>query len=185
MKCILVIFLIFIPFFCLGQSNDLKDWTENEKANYKTLKELAHYVNGKEKSEISREILFYKYIEFNYVLKDTSITRIEKRIQAFDTLFYSFRNTIDSLGVENLDVKPIRFYKNHKIYKPFDGKKAKKSVSGKKMYTRDSNVFAYYRKEDPGHPLGTLLFDEKSHKLIAWILVNQGGYYYFLSFNLL
>ena len=171
----MIIFLIAIPLFCLGQNKGFNDWTENEKANY---------VSGKQKPEISREILFYKYINFDYVLKDTFVTRIEKRLLAFDTLFYSFRNTIDSIGIENLEAKPIRFYKNHKIYEPFDEEKAMKSISGRKMYARDLNVFAYFRKEDPENPLGTLLFDHESNRLVAWILIKQGKYGYFLTFNL-
>jgi len=52
------------------------------------------------------------------------------------------------------------------------------------MYTKDANVFAYYRKEEPDNPLGTLLFEPETSKLIAWIMINQGGYKYFLIFNL-
>lgn len=132
MRCILITVLISIPLLCLEQNKNSDNWSENEKANYNLLKELAEYVNEKEKSEISREILFYKYIEFDHVLKETSMTRIEKRLQAFDTIFYFFRNKIDSLGMENLDVKPIRFYKNHEIYERFDEEKAMKSVSSKR-----------------------------------------------------
>jgi hypothetical protein len=52
------------------------------------------------------------------------------------------------------------------------------------MYTKDSNVFAYYRKDEPENPLGTLLFESGTDKLAAWIMINQGGYKYFLTFNL-
>ena len=36
---------------------------------------------------------------------------------------------------------------------------AKETVGGEKMYVKDANVFAYYRKEKPENPLGTLLFE--------------------------
>ncbi|WP_303317497.1 hypothetical protein Q4Q34_00525 [Flavivirga abyssicola] len=175
MKKIIIGILISTSFFCFGQNKKIENWTEKEKIKYQKLIELAQYVNGKEKSEISNDILFKKYIEFDYVLKDTSKIRIEKRIQSFDTLFYYFRRPIDSLEIKNLDAKPVRFYKEHKIYKPFNNE-----LAGIK-----SNVFVYFIKDKPENPKGTLWFDEKSNKLIAWILLNQGGYRYFLSFNLL
>ena len=150
-------------------------WTNKEKMMYAKLKDLAQYVNGKNNSEISKDTLFEKYIEFNYVLNDTLKARKENRIQSFDTLFYYFRNKIDSLGIKNFDAKPVGFYKNNKIYEPFE----------KELDRIKSSVFVYYDKEKPEIPKGTLWFDEKSNKLIAWILLNQGGYRYFLSFNLL
>ncbi len=79
----------------------------------------------------------------------------------------------------------MRFYKHHKIYKPFDEQQIKESISGEKMYKKDKNVFAYYRKEYPENPLGALLFEPETNKLVAWIMINQGGYKYFLTFNLL
>ena len=79
----------------------------------------------------------------------------------------------------------MRFYKNHKIYEPFDEDKAKlKALGGEKMYAKDDNVFAYFRKEEPENPLGVLLFESETDKLAAWIMINQGGYGYFLTFNL-
>ena len=52
------------------------------------------------------------------------------------------------------------------------------------MYAKDDNVFAYFRKEEPENPLGVLLFESETDKLAAWIMINQGGYGYFLTFNL-
>lgn len=168
-----------------GQSEGQKNWSENELAQYTKLTELATYVHQKKKSEISKDTLFRRYIYFDNVLNDTVAERKENRLAVFDTIFYYFRKTLDSIGLENLDAKPMRFYKEHEIYKPFDESKAKKSIGGGKMYTRDSNVFAYFRKEDPENPLGALLFEPETDKLGAWIMINQGGYKYFLTFNLL
>jgi len=175
MRKLVLGFLILTSFSCFSQSNGFDDWTVNEKANYKKLTELAKYINGKEKSKISKDLLFEKYILFDYVLKDTIATRKEKRIQTFDTLFYYFRKQIDSVGIGNLDAKPIRFYKDNEIYKPFE----------KQLAEIEPNVFAYFEKSEPENPKGTLWFDPKTNKLIAWILINQGGYRYFLTFNLM
>ncbi len=83
-----------------------------------------------------------------------------------------------------MDAKPVRFYKKHKIYKPFEKELAKESIDGDKLYTESSNVFVYYIKKEPENPLGTLLFDPDTDKLVAWIMIDQGGYKYFLTFNL-
>ena len=169
-----------------GQKITEENWTKKEKQQYKNLIQLADYVKNKNKSEISKSTLFKKYIYFDYVLSDTNIERKEKRLAQFDTLFYDFRKTINTIGLENLDAKPIRFYKKHKIYKPFDKKQTTlKTVGGEKMYTKDANVFVYFKKEEPENPLGCLLFDAEKNKLVSWVMLNQGGYHYFLTFNLL
>ena len=168
-----------------GQNASSENWTKNELAQYSKLIELGNYVHNKKKSEISKDTLFKRYIYFDNVLNDVDSERKENRIQSFDTLFYFFRNTVDSIGFKNLDAKPVRFYKNHKIYEPFKKEIAKETVGGEKMYTKDTNVFAYYRKEEPENPLGTLLFEPETDKLCAWIMIDQGGYKYFLTFNLL
>jgi|GEM_PF-926769 len=170
--------------FCFGQKINSENWTENEKAQYAKLTTLTNYVYKKTKSEISKDNLFKKYIYFDYVLNDTDSKRKEKRVMAFDTLFYFFRKTVDSIGLKNLDAKPVRLYKHHKIYDPFKKELAIETVGGEKMYEKDANVFAYYRKEDPENPIGTLLFDPETNKLVSWIMIDQGGYKYFLTFNL-
>ena len=185
MNKILILVLLVTSSFCFGQNTRTKNWTENEKTQYEKLTELANYVYKKEKSEISKDSLFEKFIYFDYVLNDTVSERKEKRLVAFDTIFYYFRKNLDSIGLKNLDAKPVRFYKNHKIYKPFKEELTRETVGGEKMYTKDINVFAYFRKEEPETPLGTLLFEPKTDKLVAWIMINQGGYKYFLTFNLL
>ncbi|TXE08116.1 hypothetical protein FUA26_11980 [Seonamhaeicola algicola] len=175
MKRIIFGILILTIFVSCGKENKFVNWTEKEKSQYEKLTELAEYVDGKQKSEISKDLLFDKYIEFDYVLKDTSETRKESRIQSFDTLFYYFRKPIDSIGIKNLDAKPVRFFNEHEIYKPFE----------KQLAEIEPNVFAYYEKKEPENPKGVLWFDQESDKLIAWILLNQGGTRYFLSFNLM
>lgn len=169
-----------------SQNNNIENWTENDKAQYLKLKELANYVYQKENSKIAKDSLFDNYIFFDNVLNDTITERRERRIAAFDTLFYYFKVKIDSIGLENLDAKPIRFYKNHKIYEPFEEEKTKqKNIGGEKMYAKDNNVFAYFRKEESENPLGVLLFEPETDKLYAWIMINQSGYRYFLTFSLL
>jgi len=174
MKKIIIGILISIIFTSCENENKFADWTEKEQSQYQNLAKLAEYVNGKDTTEISKDLLFDKFIEFDYVLNDTSETRIKKRLKTFDELFVYFRKPIDSLGIENLDAKPIRFFKEHEIYEPFK----------KQLAEIEPNVFAYFEKDKPEIPKGTLWFDQDSDKLVAWILLNQGGTRYFLTLSL-
>ena len=177
--------MFFLGFLSFGQTISHSDWTANELKQYKTLQKLGSYVHKKEKNELSRDTLFSNYIYFDYLLKDTDTARKERRVEAFDTIFDFFRQTVNKIGLENLDAKPIRFYKDHEIYKPFNKNLAKESISGEKMYAADQNVFVWFKKENPEEPLGTLLLEPQTNKLLAWIMIDQGGYKYFLLFNLL
>jgi len=186
LKRLIITLALIIANFGFSQTKNFKGFTEIEKRQYDNLKELASYIYKKDKSEISKDTLFKKYVFFDYVTNDTVIERKERRELLFDTLFYYFKASIDSIGLKNYEAKPIRFYKSHEIYKPFDVNKTKlKSIKGEKMYQKDANVFAYYRKDEPENPIGVLLFEPDSNKLVAWIMINQGGYKYFLTFSLL
>lgn len=177
--------MLLIISFSFGQTVPDGNWTANELTQYETQRKLGSYVHKKEKNELSRDTLFGNYIYFDYLLKDSDTARKERRVEAFDTIFDFFRQTVNKIGLENLDAKPIRFYKNHEIYKPFDKNVAKESISGEKMYAADQNVFVWFKKENPEEPLGTLLLEPLTSKLLAWIMIDQGGYKYFLLFNLL
>ncbi len=186
MKSRLIIFILFVVnTFVFAQSIKNESWTRNEIANYQKLKELANYVYGKKESEISQDTLFEKYIYFDYVLNDTEVLRRKERLTKFGELFSLFKSTVDSIGLENLDAKPIRFYKGHKIYRTFDEEYATKSIAGENMNTNPTNVLVYYKKGNPEEPLGPLLFEPDSNRLVAWIYLLQGEKFgFFLTFSL-
>ncbi|WP_147415972.1 hypothetical protein [Ulvibacterium marinum] len=163
---------LFFFFFCIlnlfSQEEDFRDWLPHEVEYYKNLKGLAEYVNARDKSDISKDTLFKKYI---YVDSDTLKHKgTLYDMENFDTIFSFIPATIKKVGIQNLDAKPLRFYKQHEIYRPFQS--ALKRVV--------PFVMVYYRKERPDEPLGTLLFEPKTHKLHSWILLSQGdsGWYY-------
>lgn len=168
--------VILLIFFCtilaISQPNEM--WTDKEKSYYVTLKELTSYVSENKNTKISNDSLLYKFIFLDYVTNDTTIEQKEYRLQFIDTIFNFFKETVDSIGLDNLDAKPIRFYKEHIIYEPFKNE----------LINSKANVFAYYNKKIPNNPLGTLLFEPNSNKLVSWILISQGGHSYFLIFNL-
>ncbi|MGB5819372.1 MAG: hypothetical protein WBG90_07785 [Saonia sp.] len=173
MKYFIIGILMFFQANC--QENNQKDWTSDEKRRYENLKKLAQYTYQKDDSQISEQILFEKYIELDYVLNDSNKKRSQSRLKYFDGYFRSFRKTLDSIGIENLDAKPMRFYKENELFKYFI-----KSQKDNLPY-----VMAYYLKSDPENPLGTLLFDPNSDKLLSWIFLRQGetsGFY--LTFDL-
>ncbi|WP_293297902.1 hypothetical protein [Allomuricauda sp.] len=168
----LFITFTLIPVVVFSQKDE--EWNAKELEYYKTIKGLSDYIVTSVK--ISKDTLFDKYIFFDNVLDDTNSERKKRRIRAFDTIFHHIPSTIDSIGIENLDAKPIRFFKTHKIYEPFE-----KNLKG-----FEKDVLVYYLKDDAENPLGYLLFEENSSKLASWILLNQGDQgWFFLTFNLL
>ena len=76
-----------------------KQLQESETANFKTLKGLVNFIHKKSYSVSKRNILFDKYILFDYVLNDTSKERIDNRVALFDGLFSKFQHFIDSAGL--------------------------------------------------------------------------------------
>ena len=167
------IILMLMNSFINAQENKIT-WTDAEKNYYKVLRDFCQHL--KSNNEYSRDLIIEKFIEFDYVLKDSSKARIERRKIQLDTLVIQFDKYIDLVGFENLDAKPLRLYSPiHKIRKPFIGE----------LGDISNEVFAYYRKDSENYPLGTVWFNKKNSKIISWMLINQGGYYYFLTFNLL
>jgi hypothetical protein len=84
-------------------------------------------------------------------------------------LFYQFYHFVDSVGLQNLEAKPLRNFKNDaEFYKPF--------TEELKWTDSASLVLAYYDKREPAKPLGALLYEPKSRKLLSWIILNMGGY---------
>ena len=154
-----------------------KDWSKDEVQFYATVKSLFEHFEGKTYDTTQRELVFKKFIYFDNILNDTSKTRVQQRIKYFDALFYQMNHFVDSVGLKNLDAKPTHFFKDNKeFFKPYE-----KDGELHKLLPR---TLTYFDKRRPNEPIGTLLFEPKTHKLMAWVVINQGGYYYFLTFNL-
>lgn len=117
-----------------------------------------------------------KYVNLDYIENDSSGQRRQARLQKLGTLIRAFKKYLDSVGLEHLDAQPVRFYQqNGSIYQPF----------ARELKNQAGETFAYYNKSDPGQPCGFLLFDPGTGKLLSWLLIDQGGYRYFLTMNLL
>jgi hypothetical protein len=140
------------------------------------ISELCSYLVEHKQNIDIRNPDIQKYILLDYVLNDSSKFRKEKRVSQINELLNKFTHFVDSAGVANLDAAPVRFYKSDTgFYRPFNAN----------LQEAAPVSFAYFSKSNEKKPLGYLLFDEKTHKLIAWIMINQGGYYYYLEFTLI
>ncbi|MGN6490984.1 MAG: hypothetical protein ACTHLE_03230 [Agriterribacter sp.] len=155
-----------------------KYWSKDEEQFYLKLKSMCEYYSEKRFDTAQRDIAFKEFVYFDNVLKDTSASRIRERITFFDGLFVGMLRFIDSVGAGNLDALPVRLFKNNKeLFEPFD--------IGGELSELQPITFVYFNKHVPDKPLGFLLFEKSTHKLSSWVLINQGGYRYFLTFNLL
>lgn len=175
LKLLKTFFFLILTTTSFGQT---QSWTKDEQDFYVKIKSLCEYFKEKNYDTTQREIVFKEYVYFDNVLADTSKTRIQKRIKWFDGLIYQMTHFIDSVGLENLDAKPTSFFKDNKeFFKPYD--------KGGELNKLLPLTLSYFDKRRPNEPIGTLLFEPKTHKLLAWVIINQGGYRYFLTFNLL
>ena len=173
-RFLIVIIAVCPSFQCLSQTS--KGWTSMERQYYMNLKGLCSYLVSKHDLIDIQDSSIQKYLLLDYVLNDTSEQRKKDRLERITTLLGGFRHFIDSVGLSNLDAKPIRFFKgNSKFYKPFS----------EELKDAQPLTFAYFDKRHPNNPYGYLLFHRESRKLVTWILINQGGYHYFLVFNLI
>lgn len=173
-KLIKTALLLITAASSFGQSNAL---TKDEQEFYRTMKSLCEHFKGKTYDTTQRSFVFKEFVYFDNILADSSKTRIEERIKMFDGLFYNMTHFIDSVGLDNLEAKPTTFFKENKtFFKPFD--------KGAELNELLPLTLTYFDKRRPNEPIGTLLFEPKTHKLLAWIIINQGGYRYFLTFNL-
>ncbi|WP_461788651.1 hypothetical protein [Pedobacter sp.] len=172
-KLISIYLLLIIATSCLAQK---EKFTVDEERYYQTVVSLFQQFKNKQYDTTQRAAVFKQYVYFDNILADTSKNTILQRIKFFDEVFPRMLHYVDSVGMENLDAAPTRLFKADKnFFKPFESEELKDLLPF---------TLTYYDKNTPEKPIGVLLFEPKTHKLLAWILLNQGGYYYFLTFNM-
>ena len=176
MKNKFMVFLLFCTYGICTYSQDFEGWLPEEIKYYNNLKRLAEYVNEKSEVDIGMDTTIQKFLKIEEASRDSINRNTVYSIEYRNGVFSNFVKGINKHGLENLDAKPLRFYKeNDSLYRPFD--RALKEVAP----DFDPNVMVYFRKENPEKPLGTLLFDVETHKLISWVLLKgEGGSYFFL-----
>ncbi|MBC6109147.1 hypothetical protein H7U22_01810 [Pedobacter sp. CCM 8938] len=173
-KIIIILFLLPSISYCFAQSK-----TSAEEKNYKTMEAMFKYFKNKKYDTTQRDFVFKNFVYFDNVLADTAKNRITGRIKFFDMIFPKIFRYADSVGIENLDLISTSFFKDHtSFYKHFD-------KDGELNEVRPFTLTFYDKRNPKKEPLGALLFEPKTHKLLAWSIINQGGYWYFLTFNLL
>jgi hypothetical protein len=154
-----------------------KDWTKDEEQYYKTIKSLFEYFKGRTYDTTQRDYVFDHFVFFDNNLNDSSKSRLQERLILFDTLFIQMTHFVDSVGIGNLEAKPTYLFRRNKsFFTPYE--------EGGELNKYLPLTLTYYDKRRPNKPIGTLLFEQKTHKLLAWIIINQGGHRYFLTFNL-
>ena len=169
---------IFAGCFLFAVNNSMAqsaNWTSNALRYQNTIANLSKYLTNTPESSISFDSL-KNYIYLDNASENVSQTQKEKRLHSADTLIKVLKHFVDSVGYENIDVKPVQDFKsNATYYQPFE-KELKKDAP---------NSLAYFTKSNPTLPLGSLLFDQKTGKLMSWVVINQSGYYYFLTIDML
>jgi hypothetical protein len=168
--------LLIANLFGFTQPNDRSTWSKEQLIYHEVFLKFCRYVDNRDTDKLSVDSLFKNYIYFDYVLNDTSLSRKERRLKIFPSVLQPLHHFIDSVGANNLDSRPISFYERDvDFFKPFT-LELKQTIP---------NVLVYYKKGRKNDPAGTILFDPITHKMVAWEIISQGGYYYYMTFNLL
>ena len=153
-----------------------KKWPYQQQRYYATLTELCHFLEQDPANINRQQYILDHYLDFPPAPTDHSTPKDAERLKAFGILISQFKHFIDSVGLDNIDAKPAQYWSNDSIaYTPF-----LKGVKESPL-----NCLGYFNKRSPQKPYGYLLFNPESGKLISWLLLNQGGYYYFFQFNML
>ncbi len=154
------------------ETKSYEGWSQDEIAYDRTVYGLASYIDSMKGKDLLTDTIKNRYFYLDDIMNNPIAEQKARGLASFDWMFSFIPKMIDSVGLENLDVKPLRFYKGTEIYRPFERALAKLAPY----------VMVYYDQKNPDNPIGTLLFDPKTHKLQSWILIDQGGsgWYYLL-----
>jgi hypothetical protein len=167
MKMILIILLLTtISQVSFGQGK-----LENRRVeNYKN---FCEYLKRADSTAFDRSVILNQYVDFYLGEKDTSQSRFKNSTSHLFNFCSVLKKGMGSLNKADYDVIPISEY-HFNQFKPYD-----------ELAELNDRVFVCYLKKNPDQPLGFLLFAPQSDKLYSWMLINQGGYHYFLTLNLI
>ncbi|MFN5982324.1 MAG: hypothetical protein ACK476_10730 [Fluviicola sp.] len=166
------LYLAFVIFFLIISSckERKKTWT-NDQIKYKeTFLEFCNELDTKKVTDLNSNSVTLKNIIQKYIHYRKDINLDSASLGLYSYVMKGFHHIVDSIGSKNLDAKPIIYYKKNKdFFKPFTGN-LKKNIP---------NVLAYYHKNHPQKPIATILFDQKSHKIISWMIMKKGDYCFY------
>lgn len=160
-----IIFLIIISF-----KEKKKTWTNDQIKYRATFLEFCNELDTKNVTDLDSNSVTLKNIIQKYIHYRKDINIDSASLGFYSYVIKDFHHRIDSIGSKNLDAKPIFNYKKDKdFFKPFTGN----------LKTNIPNVLAYYNKSYPKKPIATILFDQKTHKIISWMIMKKGDYCFY------
>jgi hypothetical protein len=171
MKSVKVLFFILAFAAITGEYSSAQ--TILDKQRIINFKNFFNYLRKTDTLNIDTSLLQKKYINISYIKNDTSRTRLLRRTSYFISLCYILKKVADTLKIHDYGAMNIKSYHLH------DPKEYEE------LQTNNDNIYVYFLKSHPDAPLGFLLFAPNSDKIYSCILINQGGYHYFLTLNLL
>jgi hypothetical protein len=160
---------------CVSAQDQLT-WPKQQQRYYALLSDFCHFLQEDPANINRQQYIFDHYVDYPQYDNDTAQKRNAERLTAFGILLTHLKSFIDSVGLNNLDAKPAQFWHNDSLaFAPF--------TNG--LVETPTNCLGYFNKQNPQKPYSYLLFDPRSGKLISWLLINQGGKYYFFQFDML
>ncbi len=165
-KIICISVLICLSQFLFAQEN-----LDIQRVN--NFRSFCKYLKKTDSLKLDTFVLFHRYVDINYIKSDSSKVRIQKRLQYMVKLCRDVKSHVNMLWLKDYDATKLSNY---------HFKNAEETNGLKEI---EDQVYVYFLKAKPETPLGYIRFAPQTNKVISWILINQGGYHYFLTLNMM
>ncbi len=140
----------------------------------KNFKDFCRYLIKTDSMKIDENLLGEKYVDIAYIKADTNQARLASRMKFLQFYVRSFKRKIQATDIDRLKFEPILEIKelDDKLRDQF------KRMDGLDVY----RIFVL--QDGKTYP-NCIAFRKGGVKVLSWILIDQGGYLYFLTLNLI
>ncbi len=140
----------------------------------KNFKEFCRYLIKSDSMKINENLLGEKYVDIAYIKTDTNQVRLTSRMKFLQFYAQRFKRKIQGTDIDRLKFEPILEIKelDDKLRDQF------KRMDGLDVY----RIFVV--QDGKTYP-NCIAFRQGEVKVLSWILLDQGGYLYFITLNLI
>lgn len=162
--------LMLMLFLSVGSLLQAQSITQQRLNNFKA---LISYLKRTDDACINTDTLTKNYVDVNYILSDTDTGRVKKRMQSLLMLSQRLKSPMMPFSHGNAALIPFA--------------EVKDASASELKYLKDTggDVYGYYPNGAGSTEKTWLLFRPGEVKVASWLLIDQGGYLYFLMLNLL
>jgi hypothetical protein len=189
-----IIWIMLICFIALMGELQAQSLSGQEKQRVKLLHRFCKYVKKTPPEQMDRALLVERYLAFEHIFRDSAQGHLQEKV--FVKLMKDLHTILDTTHINSYRVVPWHKYRyqeklprmiweeeplTHIWGKPLPDKRNSHKQAVLEGTRQLDYTMVCYKKEKPQEPLYYFLFDERN-KILSWLLINQGGLHYFLTF---